>query len=93
MEFQKLGQLKIQEENNQNQNFADRNTESFVLQSDDADGNPWSKKQSDAQSPSTVLSENEKKPVSNVYVPPSVIKGEVSELSFLELLIQFSIYL
>lgn len=78
--MQKLGQLTITDEEEQNQNQTDRNAENYQMRSDDG-SNPWAKQTGATQSQSTaaVASEPATKPVvSNVYVPPSVIKGEVS---------------
>lgn len=73
-----MGLLTVTDEQEQKQNLAD--AESSKLQNDDSE-NPWSKQQTGASNvpqPSSTVVEN--KPASNVYVPPSVIKGEVSTI-------------
>lgn len=75
-----MGQLTLTDEEEQNQNFTDRNAESSQMHSDDSE-NPWKKQAgSGGSSGPTQQSTNAPSdtPKSNVYVPPSVIKGEVS---------------
>lgn len=77
------------DEQEQKQNLTD--AESSKLQNDDSE-NPWSKQTgaSNAQPSSTVVENN--KPVSNIYVPPSVIKGEVSTICLHEHLLYVAIF-
>lgn len=71
-----MGQLTVNDEEEQNQNQTDRNAENYQMRSDDG-SNPWSKQGQQQQQPTSVVAEPSK-PTSNVYVPPSVMKGEVS---------------
>jgi hypothetical protein len=73
--FQKLGQLTITDEEEQNQNLTDRNAENYQMRSDDG-SNPWSKQSGQSQPTAVVATEPAPKPASNVYVPPSVLRGE-----------------
>lgn len=74
-----MGQLTITDEEEQNQNQTDRHADYSQKRSDDG-SNPWSKQQDEAQSQSTTTTEVVAKPVSNsnVYVPPSMLRGEVN---------------
>lgn len=75
-----MGQLTITDEEEQNQNLTDRNAENYQMRSDDG-SNPWAKQTGatgQTQATAAVATEPANKPTSNVYVPPSVIKGEVS---------------
>ncbi len=76
--LKKLGQLTLNDEEEQNQNVTDRNTESSQLQTEDTE-NPWKATampppQQQQQQTNKISSEPAK---SSVYVPPTIAREEV----------------